>query len=195
MHSWLCSTSYGRGTTWSWWHWCLSWWYWCLFFHLGTPYFTTWQNTTSDGSQWFHCQPPQIQMSHSGNWSAWILAHTHWFKTMKQKMMASYIPKKLSQMHGFLGAVYHDCCMWPQHSHILAPLSSESGRKTFCWTDKMDLAFKYMQAAMPQDNLFACCNNKKPFYIYTNASDYHMGAYIVQDNKPVAFLSCKLNGI
>ncbi len=49
-------------------------------------------------------------------------------------------PKNLSQMRGFLGAVNHYLRMWPQRAHILAPLSSESGKKTFCWTPDMDLA-------------------------------------------------------
>ncbi len=34
-------------------------------------------------------------------------------------------PKNLTQMHGFLSAVNHYQCMWPQRIHIIAPLSSE----------------------------------------------------------------------
>ncbi len=91
-------------------------------------------------------------------------------------------PKNLSQMRGFLGAVNHYRRMWPQRAHILAPLSSESGKKTFCWTPDMDLAFKCMKALMAQDYLLACPNHNKPFHIYTDASSYQMGACIVQDD-------------
>ncbi len=96
-------------------------------------------------------------------------------------------------MRGFLGAINHYQRMWPQHAHILAPLSSESGKKTFCWTPDMDLAFKRMKALMEGDCLLAYHNHNKPFHIFTDISNYQMGAYIVQDDKPVAYLLRKLN--
>ncbi len=95
-------------------------------------------------------------------------------------------------MSGFLDAVKHYQCMWPQCAHIFAPLSSELGKKTFHWTHKMDLAFKYMKALMAKDCLLAYPNHNKPFHIYNEASSYQTGANIVQDNKPVSW-SCKLN--
>ncbi len=84
-------------------------------------------------------------------------------------------------MQGFLSAVNHYQCMWPKQAHILAPLSSESGKKTCCWTPEIDLAFKHMQALMAQDCLLAYLNCNKPFHIYMNTSSYQMGAYIIQD--------------
>ncbi len=88
-------------------------------------------------------------------------------------------PKNLLQMHGFLGTDNHYQQMWPQCTHSLAPLSSKSGKKKFCWTPEMDLAFQHMKALMTQDCLLAYPNHKKPFHIDTNAPSYQMGAYIV----------------
>ena len=77
--------------------------------------------------------------------------------------------------------------MWPKRAHILAPLSDESGNKTFHWTDEMDNAFKQMKAIFSAEALMAYPNHNKPFHIYSYASDYQMGAVIMQDKKPVAY--------
>jgi RNase H-like domain found in reverse transcriptase len=36
-------------------------------------------------------------------------------------------------------------------------------------------------------------NFEKPFHVYTDASDYHLGAVIVLSKKPLVFYSRKLN--
>ena len=97
-------------------------------------------------------------------------------------------------MQSFLGVVNYHRDMWPKQEHILSPLSDESGKKTFCWTDNMENAFKQMKAILSEDTLMAYPNHNKPFHTYTDASDYQIGAVIMQDEKPVAYWSRKLNG-
>ncbi len=70
-------------------------------------------------------------------------------------------------IHSFLGSVNHYWCMWPQHAHILAPLSIKSGKTTFHWTAGMDFVFTWMKALMTWDCLLAYLNHNKPFHIYT----------------------------
>ncbi len=65
----------------------------------------------------------------------------------------------LLQMCSFLGAVNRYHRMWPQHAHILAPLSIESRKKTFCRTNKIDLVFKRKKALMAQDRLLVYPNH------------------------------------
>ncbi len=43
------------------------------------------------------------------------------------------------------------------------------------------------------DCLLAYPNYNKPFHVYIDVSSYQMGAYIVQDDRGVAFWWCKLN--
>ena len=68
-------------------------------------------------------------------------------------------PRNLKQMQSFLVAANYYRDMWPKQAHILSPLSDESGKKTFCWNDKMDNAFKQMKAILSADVLMAYPNH------------------------------------
>ncbi len=56
----------------------------------------------------------------------------------------------------------------------------------------MDQALKHMKTIMAVDVLMACPNHNIPIHIYTDASDYQMGAVIVQLKCPISYWSKKL---
>jgi len=55
-----------------------------------------------------------------------------------------------------------------------------------------------MKALLAHNTLIAYPYHNLPFHIYTDASEYHLGSVIMQQNKPVAFTPGsihQLNGI
>ena len=83
--------------------------------------------------------------------------------------------------------------MWPHRSHIMASFTSQTGAfrksefKTFEWTNEMQDAFDKTRTLIATDTMSAYPNHNKSFHIYTDASDYQLGAVIMQDGHPVTF--------
>ena len=105
-------------------------------------------------------------------------------------------PKNNTDICAFIGAVNHYKSLWPRHAHILALLSELTGQGKFNWTTRHQQPFNAMKAILCADALNAYPDYRKPFHLYTDASDFQLGATIIQDMNgilaPIAYYSKKL---
>ena len=114
-------------------------------------------------------------------------------KPMKNKIDALLLmdrPRNKKQVRSFVGGVNFYKTMWPRRTHVLAPLTSLQGKDTpFVWGKAQQQAFDEMKALLAHDCLNVYPDLNQPFDIYTDASDYQLGAAIIQNGRPIAYYS------
>jgi hypothetical protein len=104
-------------------------------------------------------------------------------------------PCNAMELRILIGHVNYYCDMWPSCAHILKPLTDQSGLKKKApieWTDEMQKAFDKMHLLVAVNALAAYPNHNNGFDVYTDASDFQLGAYLIHEGRLVAYFSCKL---
>ena len=104
-------------------------------------------------------------------------------------------PRTVKDLRSFISAITYYRTMFPKRAHILPPLTALTSQKSgnVAWSAACQHAFDTIKAILSLDMLLSYPDHNKPFHVYTDASDLQLGAVIVQDNRPIAFYSCKLN--
>jgi hypothetical protein len=111
-------------------------------------------------------------------------------------------PKTVKQVRSFLGMVNYFKDMWRHRSHLLAPLTDLTSNKDgtvrkkrgpIKWEKVHQEAFDKIKQAITDNVMLSFPDFNKPFEIHTDSSDIQLGSVIMQDHKPVAFYSRKLN--
>ena len=84
---------------------------------------------------------------------------------------------------------------WSKRADIMAPLTALSGRSKGKLTSTPELikAFEAVKTTIAEKVLLVYPNPNIPYDIYTDASDYQLGAVIIQDKRTIAFFSRKLS--
>jgi transposase InsO family protein len=108
-------------------------------------------------------------------------------------------PTNASQVRTFVGLInwYRD--FWPRRSHLLSPFTQlirglKEKKAPVEWNDHLEKCFQEVKQVIAADALCAYPDHNKPFEIYTDSSDYQLGAAILQDGRPVAYYSKRLSG-
>ena len=103
-------------------------------------------------------------------------------------------PKTRKQLKRFIGMVNHCRDSWQQRSHILAPLNAlASPKKPWKWTKECQMAFEEMKRVVSHETLLTFPDFNEEFHVHTDASDYQLGAVVMQKGRPLAFHSRTLN--
>ena len=116
-------------------------------------------------------------------------------------------PQSVKELRHFLGLVQYYRDLWEKRSHTLAPLTDLVGecgvtkstkskgtkKKPFYWTADHQRAFDDVKTYIARDVILAYPNFSEGFDIYTDSSKRQLGSVIVQNNRPIAFFSRKLN--
>jgi hypothetical protein len=138
----------------------------------------------------------------------WAIKETDWLgywltprglKPWKKKLDAILHMDHLhnaTELRMFIGCINYYRDMWPSHAHVLKLLTDQSGLKKITpikWTDEMQQAFDKMHLVMAADALAAYPDHNMWFDIHTDASDFQLGACIIQEGRPVAYSSRKLS--
>ena len=63
----------------------------------------------------------------------------------------------------------------------------------YIWGEEQRKAFEEIKRVISEETMLSFPDFDKEFHVYTDASNYQLGAVIMQDNKPLAFYSRKMN--
>jgi len=103
--------------------------------------------------------------------------------------------KIVTKVRIFLGATQYWRKFMANFSLIVAPLHAlTSVKKVFHWGGKQQKAFDELKEKISSTPLFALPDLRQSFEIQTDASDYAIGAVLMQHGKPICFHSETFNG-
>ena len=116
------------------------------------------------------------------------------------------VPKTIGQLRSFLGTANFSRTFIQNFSTIARPLTEATSGKfasknaSIRWEDDQQRAFDELKQALTQAPALAVPDEDKPFTLYTDASNFGIGAALCQWNEklsamqPCAYMSSKLTG-
>jgi Reverse transcriptase (RNA-dependent DNA polymerase)./Integrase core domain. len=93
-------------------------------------------------------------------------------------------PKTPKQLRQFIGMINYYRDHIPRRSHLLSPLTAQTkNKKHLNWTEECENNFNQLKSRLAQDAMLAYPNPQFPFILEPDASDYQLGASILQNTQ------------
>ncbi|XP_040966211.1 uncharacterized protein [Gossypium hirsutum] len=104
-------------------------------------------------------------------------------------------PTNISQVRSFHGLASFYRRFVPNFSSVAAPLTGIIKKTShFVWTDEQENSFNKLKECLTNAPLLSLPDFNKTFEIECDASGIGIGAALMQDGRPIAYFSEKLNG-
>ncbi|XP_073358176.1 uncharacterized mitochondrial protein AtMg00860-like [Aegilops tauschii subsp. strangulata] len=112
------------------------------------------------------------------------------FSKYKTNVMRDWpVPTNTTELCGFLGFTGYYRKFVANYGILAESLTQLLTKKEFHWDECNQATFELLKQAMVQTPVLALPNFKRPFAIKTEASDTGVGAVLIQDGHPVAYMS------
>ena len=102
-------------------------------------------------------------------------------------------PDNISKLRGFLGLTGYYRIFVNNYTHKTAPLIDLLKKKSFSWNDEAGKCFEALKIILSSTRVLATPDFTKPFVVECDASRFGIGAILMQEGRPIAFESRKLN--